>query len=146
MYTLLVPKTGLWELQQVFDQAMCRSCERSTEFVWKRCRENEAAAIRQLNDALRSRAEGGTILITAGIREKGGDFVDAALKVVAAFDDFTLDNDPRNEHDFGALEIHGEKIFFKLDYFDESMTTHSPDPTDPMLTRRVMTIMLAEEY
>ncbi len=48
--------------------------------------------------------------------------------------------------DFGALQIDGERILFKIDYYDRSLTGHSPDPADPSYTTRVLTIMLAEEY
>jgi hypothetical protein len=47
---------------------------------------------------------------------------------------------------FGSFEVEGETIFFKIDYFDKSLTHHSPDPSDPSVTERVITIMLAEEY
>jgi Protein of unknown function (DUF3768) len=35
---------------------------------------------------------------------------------------------------------------FKIDYFDRELSMHSPDPADPSVTQRVITIMLAEEY
>jgi hypothetical protein len=62
------------------------------------------------------------------------------------FDDFCQANDPYEEHDFGAFEAEGHTIFFKIDYFDIDLACHSPDPANPAVTERVLTIMLAEEY
>lgn len=110
------------------------------------------AACRRLNDELRGLLFDGPItganriVITNGVAEEGDDFVAAALAAVAQFDDFTPDNDPHGEHDFGALDVQGERLFFKIDYYDCDLTMHSPDPTDPNVTVRVLTIMLASEY
>nr|WP_295463723.1 DUF3768 domain-containing protein [Mesorhizobium sp.] len=38
------------------------------------------------------------------------------------------------------------RVIFKIDYFDPTLLHRSDDPTDPNITRRVMTIMLTEEY
>lgn len=65
---------------------------------------------------------------------------------VETFDDFTEENDLYGEHDFGAFTSNGHKIFWKIDYYYQSMQWASPDPTDPSLTNRVLTIMLASEY
>ena len=62
------------------------------------------------------------------------------------YDDFYHASDPYEEHDFGSFEVDGHTIFFKIDYFDKSRSHHSPDPSDPSVTERVITIMLAEEY
>jgi hypothetical protein len=62
------------------------------------------------------------------------------------YDDFCHANDRYEEHDFGSFEADGQVIFFKIDYFDKNLTHHSPDPPDPSVTERVITIMLAEEY
>jgi hypothetical protein len=68
------------------------------------------------------------------------------LDAVAKFDTFDESNDPYGEHDFGALEIEGERLFWKIDYYDRNLSAHSPDPADPSVTTRVLTIMLADEY
>ena len=50
------------------------------------------------------------------------------------------------EHDFGAFELEGQNLFWKIDYYDTGLKYGSPNPEDPRVTRRVLTIMLAEEY
>jgi hypothetical protein len=102
--------------------------------------------IRALNDELRHTFTGGMAVMTPGIAALGQEAVERIVKTIAVFDDFCHANDPHEEHDFGSFEADGHKIFFKIDYFDQSLTYHSPDPSDPAVTRRVITIMLAEEY
>ncbi|MBL0001421.1 MAG: DUF3768 domain-containing protein [Sphingomonadales bacterium] len=70
----------------------------------------------------------------------------AALLAVRTFNDFTNGNDPYGEHDFGAFTMGGERLFFKLDYYDHSLQAHSPNAADAAVTHRVLTIMLASEY
>ncbi len=102
--------------------------------------------IRSLNDQLRQQLAGGRALITPGVAALGPQFVERIVKTIAVFDDFCHANDPHEEHDFGAFEADGHAIFFKIDYYDKNLTAHSPDPSDPAVTERVITIMLASEY
>ena len=107
---------------------------------------HENERIRALNDELRHTFTGGMAVMTPGIAALGQEAVERIVKTIAVFDDFCHANDPHEEHDFGSFEADGHKIFFKIDYYDQSLTYHSPDPSDPAVTRRVITIMLAEEY
>jgi hypothetical protein len=107
---------------------------------------SKAEAIRALNDKLRQDLTTGTALITAGVAALGAEAVARIVKTIAVYDDFCHGNDPYEEHDFGSFEIDGHKLFFKIDYSDKSRTYHSPDSSDPSVTERVITIMLAEEY
>ena len=102
--------------------------------------------IRALNDELRQHLLGGHAVITPGIAALGQEFVERLVKTIAVFDDFCHANDPHEEHDFGCFEVEGHSIFFKIDYYDRTLTYRSPDPSDPKVTERVMTIMLAHEY
>ena len=103
-------------------------------------------AIRALNDDLRQNLSAGTALITPGIAALGAEAVARIVKTIAVYDDFCHANDPYEEHDFGSFEVDGQTIFFKIDYYDKALAFHSPDPADPSVTERVITIMLAEEY
>ena len=103
-------------------------------------------AIRALNDELRQNFATGTAVMTAGVAALGAEAVARIVKTIAVYDDFCHANDPYEEHDFGVFEIDGHKLFFKIDYYDKSRILHSPDPSDPSVTERVITIMLAEEY
>lgn len=104
--------------------------------------------IRSLNDHLRQNLSRNVELafITPGIAALGDEAIKRIVKTVAVYDDFCHANDSHEEHDFGAFEAEGKTIFFKIDYYDQSLTYHSPDAADPTVTRRVITIMLAEEY
>ncbi len=88
----------------------------------------------------------GQKIVTQGVKALGvGNVVAIAIKVMA-FNRFALDNDPHGEHDFGSFEHNGEKIFWKIDYYARDMEHGSPDPSDPAVTCRVLTVMLASEY
>ena len=84
--------------------------------------------------------------MTPGVAALGADAAERLFRTIATYDNFCQANDPYGEHDFGSFEAEGHTIFFKVDYYDKSMTMHSPDPADPLVTTRVITIMLAEEY
>jgi hypothetical protein len=104
------------------------------------------ARIRDLNDAFRRTFSGGRMMMTSGVAELP-DLVKAkALQLVASFDEFTEDNDPSGEHDFGNFELGNRKFFWKIDYYDERCEFGSEDPSDPKRTTRVLTLMLASEY
>lgn len=100
--------------------------------------------ISELNDSFRK--NGMRYLVTRGVSETFPEEVVNIIKMVQEFNDFSEDNDPYGEHDFGAIEYGGEKMFWKIDYYDLEQKMHSPDPSDPSVTSRVLTIMLSSEY
>jgi hypothetical protein len=106
---------------------------------------NKTDAIRDLNDAFRRSFIGGVVLISAGIEDLPPDRRRALLQAVRAFETFNADNDPRDEHDFGAIELDEISAFWKVDYYDRSLTKGSPDPGEPAVTTRILTVMLASE-
>ena len=101
--------------------------------------------IRSLNDQLRRDFGSGIAVMTAGVAALGADVAERIFRTIATYDDFCHANDPHGEHDFGSFEADGHTIFFKIDYYNKSMTAGSPDPTNPAVTTRVITIMRAEE-
>ena len=105
-----------------------------------------AEKIRALNDAFRTTMTGGRVMMTAGVDALPSDVKAVVIRRVATFSDFTPDNDPHGEHDFGNFTLAGRKFFWKIDAYDADMRFGSEDPADPAKTTRVLTIMLAEEY
>jgi hypothetical protein len=104
--------------------------------------------IRELNDAFRRTFDSskGLPVLTAGVASLTSDTQAKAIRNVGTFDAFDRGNDPHGEHDFGAFELAGQRFFWKIDYCDQNMEYGSEDPVDPAKTRRVLTLMLAEEY
>lgn len=84
---------------------------------------------------------------TRGIEAFGLEVILDIWARVRAYNAFGEDNDPYGEHDFGAFNhpVAG-KVFWKIDYYDLDLTYGSPEPIDPNVTRRVLTVLLAEEY
>ncbi len=141
------PDSQDWVLEAVFDHCFCLACEQEPDIEWRSEPVSKTERIRRLNDALRISGIGnGQTVITAGVEAMGGEFIAEAQRAVAAFDAFSADNDPHGEHDFGVVMVDDEKLFFKIDYYDLSLSAHSPDPSDPQITRWILTIMLAGEY
>ena len=102
--------------------------------------------IKTLNDNFRKTFIGGRVMLTSGIRAKTQDEIAEILEKVRSFDNFTTANDPYGEHDFGSFDYKGQKIFWKIDYYDKNMQYLSEDPTDISKTIITLTIMLAEDW
>lgn len=100
--------------------------------------------IRELNDTARKTFSSCRVMITRVVQALNN--LDDILNAVREFDTFNADNDPYGEHDFGKIEIGGEAIFWKFDYYDLKYIYASPDAADETVTARVLTIMLASEY
>jgi len=120
-------------------------------------------AIRKLNEQARSnpgiacRAN-----ITIGFQSLSEADRIGALSQIVAFSNFTGDNDPHGEQDFGAVyrlpsgewsqhrpeddKQISKTVFWKIDYYDNALELGSDCPWDSTKTTRVMTIMLASEY
>lgn len=102
--------------------------------------------IRALNDDLRRTLTGGRLVITPGLQQFDAPALRRLLQALVTYDGFTPDNDPHGEHDFGSVTLEGETVFWKIDYYDSDLIYGSPDPSDPSVTIRVLTLMLASEY
>jgi hypothetical protein len=99
-----------------------------------------------LNDRLRRTFSRGKVVMTPGVASLPEDTLTTVFERVRHFEQFTPDNDPHDEHDFGSFEVAGVQYFFKVDYYSPDMQGGSEDPADPEKTTRVLTIMRADEY
>src|SRR6202035_4713207 len=66
--------------------------------------------IRDLNDAARWFLPDGRLVISQGIAALAAEDQAAILARVRTFDEFTSQNDPWGEHDFGSFEHAGQSV------------------------------------
>ena len=89
------------------------------------------SGIRALNDAFRQSFEGGHVALSAAVADLPAAAIAEIIKAVRAFDRFDADNDPHGEHDFGSLDVDGERVSWKIDDYDRSLRWHSPAANNP---------------
>ncbi len=123
----------------------------------------QTARIARLNDLARTAmGVACTAVATVGFRSLPDADQSCVRELIETFDVFDEDNDPHGERDFGTIyqlsdghwtterprlrEDERERVFWKLDYYDRAMRLASEDAADPAVTRRVLTIMLSDEY
>ena len=123
----------------------------------------QPARIARLNDlARRAMGVACTAIATVGFRSLPDTDQSRVRELIETYDTFDEGNDPHGEHDFETIYQLGdgrwtterpkirddkrERVFWKLDYYDRDLRFASEDAADPAKTRRVLTIMLAEEY
>ena len=102
--------------------------------------------IATLNDNFRRSFINGEVLLSAGIAAMSSEDKANIISLVQNFNDFTPDNNPYSENDFGTFDYKGEKILWKIDYYDLKNKYHSEDPSNPYITNRILTIMKVFEW
>lgn len=85
------------------------------------------------------------LIVTVGVGSLPAEQIADILFAVHTFTEFGPDNDPHGEEDFGAVEHQGVRYFWKIVTYAQSMQFGSPNPADPAVTTRVLTIMRADE-
>jgi hypothetical protein len=114
------------------------------------------ATVASLNDQLRAKLDSAApniVVMTAGIlAEVDADPQTAIAKqielqgIIANYSDFSEGNNPHGERDFGIFDWQGIRCYWKIDYYDRQTEWGSPNPADPAVTCRVLTILRADEY
>lgn len=88
----------------------------------------------------------GQYVVTVGIENLGPISPLLCFRMVAEFDEFSPENDPYGERDFGSFQFLDVRVLFKIDYYDTDYHYGSEDVSNPAKTRRVLTIMLSSEF
>jgi hypothetical protein len=86
--------------------------------------------------------------VTRSLTEAGDGFMAEAVKATGEFETFEPENDPEGWHDFGAVTIRGETVFWKVDLYeaDSDFRYGAEAPDNPKTTMRVLTIMMAHDW
>lgn len=104
--------------------------------------DQNTAKIRTLNNQLRRNDIGGDVFIANSITRWGPSFVTAVREAVRNQLIFAPGDDPDGTQEFGSLKVDSTLVYWKIDYFEKGNEPFlSPDPADPNVTWRVLTIM-----
>ena len=123
----------------------------------------QAARIASLNDlARRAMGVACTAVATVGFRSLPDADQSRVREMIETYDAFDEFSDPHGERDFGTIyqlcdgrwtterprlsDDERERVFWKFDYYDRNLQFGSEDAANLVITRRVLTIMLADEY
>lgn len=110
--------------------------------------DEKTARIRELNDELRTLGTGKNIraVMAGSLAHDTEEFQAAATRAMRNFTDFNLGDDPYGQHDFGAFNVEGKRMMFKIDYFSLDEENASDHPEDPNVTIRVLSLFYADDY
>jgi hypothetical protein len=103
------------------------------------------AEIAEMNDRLRRSIPlvppPNRLVITTGVAGLPEKDLSELFQIIRVFKDFYVkENDPYGERDFGAVELKGQKYFFKFDYYDSHFEFFEENGI------KVITVMRADEY
>lgn len=88
----------------------------------------------------------GKLVITAAVLARGDAFLAACLSAIGTLEDFPPENDPDGHHDFGAVDVQGRTVWFKIDLYDPAYEYGSEVPDDLAATARVLTVLFPEDW
>jgi len=108
--------------------------------------ESKTRKIAELNDAFRKTFVGGQVFMTPGIDALDERTKAEVITAVMEFDSFDEGNDPYGEHDYGTVQIAGKTYVWKINTYDLRLKYMSPDPSDPAVTRRTLSLLLPSEW
>lgn len=81
----------------------------------------ETVCIAAQNDAFRRmESEGGSgqWVHTTAVDDAGPEFRMACVAAISVYDNFDGDNDPYGTREMGLMEVHGKKVWWKIDRVD----------------------------
>jgi hypothetical protein len=94
-----------------------------------------------LNDQLRTTFKGGRVQMTRSVYHLDDRLRGRALSVLARYNKF----DPASEHDCGVFIFAGFAFEWRIEYRGKDGVGQSPDPADPDMTMRVLTLYVTED-
>jgi len=108
---------------------------------------NKQSRIAALNDQFRKgNSRLGTWVVSAGVDTLPAEQRQSLMQAVQSYNNFTEDNDPHGEHDFGIIHWEGVEYFWEIICYDKSLQQLAANPEDFDTTTRVLTLMKADEY